>query len=257
MPTNIPISLPPDLQQRLQEAGIEDQAGLDALLARDPDLRLAVQVAIQQWALAHFAEIPDSATLLAWAERFPFLSEPGFTQAVEEQIGQAQAAGQAALAQALQERLPALASLRAQLAGDDAGLPPLVTALLAFLAAEDDEAARRVYIQHDALLHSEEARHTLAYGFAWDDPADWQRSQARARLLAELQQHPPIPPQMQPPDIPALRQELSRRQHRLQQLETESLRTYGPARADCLLAIAEEQAAIAALQRAIDDCQTA
>ncbi|MCO6451229.1 MAG: hypothetical protein J5I90_10630 [Caldilineales bacterium] len=261
----IEIALPDSLAQRIRAAGGIDPTSIDALLARDSALRTEVQMAIQESVLARFIDIPNGADLMQWADRYPFMLDPGFTEAIEESIDQAKRSGEIGRAQALRQRLDALVNLRAQAEGrfTEMDAPPLIQALMAFLAAEDEESARQVFAQFQTLLQSDEAAQMLAYQFGSDDRDTWQLVQARTQLLHNLRQEAAKTQAVDrsyafADDDPAvmrteLLQQLASHQALLRKLQEEIILASGRERAILAINIEQEQEAIANLQRQLDD----
>ncbi len=255
------VVLPAKLAQRLRDAGGVDQASMDALLARDPRLRVEVQVAIQTFVLDRFAAIPDSNALLDWADRFPFMLEAGFSEAVEERLLEAEKAGHTDLIAASRQRLEGLDSLRAQAEGryGEMEAPPVVQALMAFLAADDEEAARQVFARCQDLLDSDEAAQVLGYQFGSDDPAAWKTIQARTQLLAALRREAARARAAgdadagPPPSRASLLAQLAERQAVLAKMEEQVILAVGREEAVLRVEIEREQAAIADLQRRLDE----
>ncbi len=253
------VVLPAELAQRLRDASGVDQASMDALLARDPGLRVEVQVAIQTFVLDRFAAIPDSNALLDWADRFPFMLEAGFSEAVEERLLEAEKAGHTDLIAALRQRLEGLDSLRAQAEGryGEMDAPPVVQALMAFLAADDEEAARQVFARYHDLLDSDEAAQVLGYQFGSDDPAAWKTIQARTQLLQTLRRDAARAAADAdagpPPSRVSLLAQLAERQAVLSNMEAQVILAMGREEAVLRVEIEREQAAIADLQRRLDE----
>lgn len=63
---------------------------------------------------------------------------------------------------------------------------PVMQALIAFLNAHDEAAARRVFERHHDTLDSQDAQNTIEQAFAGGNAESQQRIDERARLLRSL-----------------------------------------------------------------------
>ena len=167
-----------------QQSGDDDLAG--RLRARLEGLRLVqsnVQITLPQ-TLDAFAAVRDTGELLELAQRAPFILEERFADAVElaiRELEQAQAVDEAG---ALRMRLEAVRELAAQRSAADQS--PVMQALIAFLNAHDEAAARLVFEMHHDTLDSQDAQHTIAQAFAGGNAESQQRIEERAHLLRSL-----------------------------------------------------------------------
>jgi hypothetical protein len=294
-----PINLPDELQARLDAAGVTDQAGLEAALEADPDLKrdyLAfleqhpelLHQAIMQHLLAAFLDVADANALAQFWQQVPLELEEPFLAAVAQAIAQAEQSPEEdapQLAEGLRKRRDGLHQLRAQqaelvaqvtqwatalAAAPDAGIgpvwndipleledavlalveqqadtadqsgdstqahalrtrvaalrqvqtarrdladqPPVVRALLAFLQAESDDDARRVYAAQRELLQPYEAQRMLDELVGAASAELQARFQSRSDLLRTLRGAAPVvaPPTMTTVDA-AMTEEVSSR----------------------------------------------
>lgn len=217
------LQLPSDLKARLDAAGVTDAASLQAALERDPQLRAAFQLFLDA-NREHFAAAALSALLAAfaktqnpqqlaelWQAVLTELEQP-FLNKVEQRIAQAERAGDADTVRQLRERLD---QLRQLIAAQEAyaQLSPTERALVEFLDAPDQAAARAVFEKHRALLQPYEAQRTLDALFQTGSPESEQHIAERRALLRELRgaaPHPtpspasaPTPTPAPPPSVPS------------------------------------------------------
>ncbi|MFP4439837.1 MAG: hypothetical protein ACLFVO_21590, partial [Chloroflexaceae bacterium] len=129
-----PLDLPPELQARLDAAGVTDEAGLMAALHADPQLRTdfqtfvaAHQEEIFQAVWHEFVMVNNLEELQTLAQQSPFVLEAEFLTTVEQEIERAEESGQPVLADGLRQRLAALRELRGKVSTE---LPPLAQALM-------------------------------------------------------------------------------------------------------------------------------
>ncbi|HEU5088602.1 MAG TPA: hypothetical protein VFT99_14200, partial [Roseiflexaceae bacterium] len=175
------------VEERLEEAqqsGDDDLAG--RLRARLEGLRLVqsnVQITLPQ-TLDAFAAVRDTGELLELAQRAPFILEERFADAVELAIRELEQAEAVDEAGALRMRLEAVRELAAQRSAADQS--PLMQALIAFLNAHDEAAARRVFETYHDTLDSQDAQNTVEQAFAGGNAESQQRIDERARLLRSL-----------------------------------------------------------------------
>lgn len=195
-----PFQLPPDLQARLDAAGVHDNASLQAALAADPQLRAEFEAFLRanpetsaaaqmNTLLQAFADVRDSAQMLAFWRGVPSELEAPFMLLVEQVIVQAQAAGDTETVNHLTPRLEGFRQICAD-AAQQAQTPPVVQALRDFFHAEDEAAATAIFAQQRALLQPYEAQQMLdALAEQPPDDADAdmrQRIAARCALLRRL-----------------------------------------------------------------------
>ncbi len=196
-----PLDLPPELQARLDAAGVTDEAGLMAALQADPQLRTdfqtfvaAHQEEIFQAVWHEFVMVNNLEELQILAQQSPFVLEAEFLTTVEQEIERAEESGRPVLADGLRQRLAALRELRGKVATE---LPPLVQALMDFIQAPSETAARSIFADQRDLLLPAEAQRTLDAQFRSEDPDVQQVISNRSRLLQELraaEQPPAIEP---------------------------------------------------------------
>lgn len=184
------VALVEDWVSQAEQA--EDHATAAGLRARLEGLR---QLQEQQQALAHQLDawiarlvvLEDVEQLaLLWRE-VPAELEDALLEAGDARVDAAQAARDNRLANRLRGYLTRLRVMQAaeRQLGERA---PLEQALLAFLAAEDDTAARRLFDQQRALLGEELATTALERLATPDAPPELlTRIEARRALLRELQ----------------------------------------------------------------------
>jgi tetratricopeptide (TPR) repeat protein len=196
-----PLDLPPELQARLDAAGVTDEAGLMAALHADPQLRTdfqtfvaAHQEEIFQAVWHEFVMVNNLEELQTLAQQSPFVLEAEFLTTVEQEIERAEESGQPVLADGLRQRLAALRELRGKVSTE---LPPLAQALMDFIQAPSEAAARSIFADRRNLLLPAEAQHTLDTQFRSEDPEVQQLITDRSRLLQELrvvEQPPAVEP---------------------------------------------------------------
>lgn len=184
------VALVEDWVSQAEQA--EDSATAAGLRARLESLR---QLQQQQQALARQLEswvtrlvaLDDVEQLpLLWREVPPEL-EDALLEAGDARVDAAQAARDNRLANRLRAHLTRLRVIQAA-ERQVGGRPPLEQALLAFLAAEDDAAARRLFAEQRALLGDPQAGPALEHLAAPDTPPGLlERIEARCALLRELQ----------------------------------------------------------------------
>lgn len=185
-----PLDLPPELQARLDAAGVTDEASLMAALQADPQLRTdfqtfvaAHQEEIFQAVWHEFVMVNNLEELQTLAQQSPFVLEAEFLTTIEQEIARAEESGQPVLADGLRQRLAALRELRGQVSTE---LPPLAQALMDFIQAPSEAAARSIFAERRDLLLPAEAQHTLEAQFRSEDPEVQQLITDRSRLLQEL-----------------------------------------------------------------------
>ncbi|TAH49654.1 MAG: NACHT domain-containing protein, partial [Chloroflexota bacterium] len=206
MDENASLSLPPELQARLDAAGVHDAETLAAALEHDPELRAAYEkflgehrdeiAAMQMVALlTAFAQTENDAQLIEFWNQVPREMEQPFLDAAQNLIARAEANGQAESVAGFKARLDALQKM---LRGAE-NTPPVVSALMEFLNASDGASARVVFENRRALLQPYEAQRTLDEKFQSDNEDGKTRIAERSALLRELrgvapQPLPPTPP---------------------------------------------------------------
>ena len=176
--------LPQDLKNRLLAAGVKDDASLYAALDADPDLRAAYQDWLFDGVVHAFAETKDREELLALSEQVPLLSSDDFINTVQKAIDRALDRGDYETAEALRQRLEALKDIRAMKAYERQA--PLARAVIAFVQAADDEAARQAFEKHRDLLDTDAAEKLLAEDFEAEDDKARSHLRRRAEMLREL-----------------------------------------------------------------------
>jgi len=190
----VTAEMPDDLKARLVAAGAADPGGLDAALQRDPQLAAdldayvdANEEALERASLTalvnQFGQVRDPREMAAFWQQVPEEVEQAFIGLVEQVIAGAQAAGDEGTARHFGVRLSSLQQLRQQ--------PPVVQALLEFVQASDEAAAREVFASQAALLQAPEAQAMLEQRFRSDDAATQQRIAERVVLLRQLRQPAP------------------------------------------------------------------
>jgi hypothetical protein len=133
-----------------------------------------------------FADSATSDQLAALVDANPLVRDPSFQTVIADLIAQAEELGDIDDAQALRLRLADLQHLLEQ--RNLAGQSPLMQALLDFLNAPDDAAARAIFGRCRETLHSAEAELVISQGFAGGDPESQQRIEERAALLRLLRE---------------------------------------------------------------------
>ena len=176
-------SLPESLRNRLLAAGVSDHASLYAALEADPKLRDAYQQWLFSEVIQRFAQTEHREALLALADEVPMIMEDEFLNIIQRGINKALDIGEYDTAEALRQRLDALKEIRAMKAYQRQ--TPLVQAVIAFVQARSDIAARRVYERYQNELDSDEAEAFLREEFEGSsEAADQHLAQRRALLQA-------------------------------------------------------------------------
>ncbi len=185
-----PLDLSPELQARLDAAGVTDEASLMAALQADPQLRTDFQafVATHQeeifQAVWHeFVMVNNLEELQHLVQQSPFVLDAEFLTTIEQEIERAEQSGQPVLADGLRQRLAALRELQGKVTTE---LSPLAQALMDFIQAPSEVAARSIFADRRELLLPAEAQHTLEAQFRSEDPEVQQLITERSRLLQEL-----------------------------------------------------------------------
>lgn len=188
--TNTPNLSPTDLDARLQAAGVIDQATFEAALARDPELRAAVeaQQELLMSLIRAFVAVEDPDQMEAFWGVVPAEMEDPIIQAVARLIDQARAGGDIQTAGNLAAKLADFQQIceEAQAEQQPSG-SPVVDALIEFVNAPDESAARAVYEANTGLLMPLEAREILDENIDGATDAEFRQHLAeRAALLREL-----------------------------------------------------------------------
>ncbi len=188
--TNTPNLSPTDLDARLQAAGVIDQASFEAALARDPELRAAVeaQQVLLMSLIREFVAVEDPDQMEAFWRVVPAEIEDPIIQAVARLIDQARAGGDIQTAENLAAKLADFQQIceEAQAEQQPSG-SPVVDALIEFVNAPDESTARAVYEANTGLLMPLEAREILDENIEGATDAEFRQHLAeRAALLREL-----------------------------------------------------------------------
>jgi len=178
--------LPDELKNRLLAAGVKDDASLYAALDADPDLRRAYEVWLFDGIIHAFANTRDREALLELSDHVPLITTDDFIETVQRAIDAALNQGDYENAEALRQRLDALKEIRAMKAYQRQA--PLAQAVIAFVQAEDDEAARRAYAAHREQLDTDAAEKMLAEDFEAADEKARAHLRRRAAMLRALRE---------------------------------------------------------------------
>jgi len=181
------LPLPEDLKNRLLAAGVKDNASLYAALDADPNLRAVYQDWLFNSVIHAFADTKDREELLALSEQVPLLTSQDFISTVQKGIDRALNAGDYETAEALRQRLDALKEIQAMKAYDRQ--PPLARAVIAFVQAAHEEAARQIFEKYKDLLDSDEAEEMLAQEFEAEDEKARSFLRRRGEMLHDLRNH--------------------------------------------------------------------
>ena len=176
--------LPEDLKNRLLAAGVKDDASLYAALDADPNLRAAYQDWLFDSVIHAFAATKDREELLTLSEQIPLLTSDDFIKTTQKAIDRALDMGDYETAEALRQRLEALKDIRAIKAYERQA--PLARAVIAFVQAADEEAARQAFEAHRDILDTDEAEKMLAEDFEAEDDKARSHLRRRAEMLREL-----------------------------------------------------------------------
>ncbi len=176
--------LPEDLKNRLLAAGVQDDASLHAALDADPALREAYEDWLFNSVIYIFANANDREALLELSDQVPLLASDRFIDAVQKAINTALNMGDYETAEALRQRLDALKDIRAMKAYQRQ--TPLARAVIAFVQAPDDEAARQTYAAQREQLDTDAAEKMLLEDFEADDPKSQAHLRRRAEFLKQL-----------------------------------------------------------------------
>lgn len=176
--------LPDDLKNRLLAAGVKDETSLYAALEADPQLFNDYYQWLFDQAIMAFAQTKNREELLALTEEIPLIAGDDFIQAVNKAIKTALDMGHYDDAEALRQRLEALVQIRGQKAYQRQ--TPLAQAVIAFVQARNDEAARRAFALHRDQLDSDEAERFLAEEFEGSSREAERHLQQRLALLRAL-----------------------------------------------------------------------
>ena len=179
---------------RAEQHGENDlAAALRQRLDGVQQLRAEQQEAVARFerSLAALADADDEQLPTLWSE-IPLDLEDTFLAAAEQQAIELEQAGDADRAERLHARVASLRQLQTaqrQLAEQ----PPTVRALLAFLRAETDDAARLVFADRRDLLQPYEVQQMVDEFVEAAPPEQRQRFADRAVLLRRLRQPSPQP----------------------------------------------------------------
>src|SRR5581483_3113616 len=132
--------------------------------------------------LAAFAQTENDAQIIEFWNQVPRALEQPFLDAAQNVIAHADAQGQSENVAGLKQRLDALRKMLREAENT----PPVIGALLEFLNAPDDAAARVVFENRRALLQPYEAQRTLDEKFQGDNEDGKKRIAERSALLREL-----------------------------------------------------------------------
>ncbi len=176
--------LPDHLKNRLLAAGVKDNASLYAALEADPQLYDEYHRWLFTEAVHAFAQTRDREALVALADEVPMILGDDFMDAVQKAINKGLDAGDYDTAEALRQRLDALKEIRAQKAYQRQ--TPLARAVIAFVQARSDIAARRVFEQYRAELDADEAERFLAEEFEGSSQEAERHLAQRRELLRAL-----------------------------------------------------------------------
>ena len=173
--------LPDDLKNRLLAAGVKNESTLYAALEADPQLFDDYHRWLFNEAIHAFAQTKDRQALVALTEEVPLILGDDFINAVKKAVNKALDMGDYDTAEALRQRLEALMEIRAQKAYQRQ--TPLAQAVVAFVQARSDIAARRVFDQYRTELDTDEAERFLAEEFEGSsEEAERHLAQRRALL---------------------------------------------------------------------------
>ena len=175
---------------------MKDEATLRAALEADPTLADAYSRWLFTEAVHLFAETRDRKALAELTEQAPHLLGDEFMDAVQRAINKALDMGEYDTAEALRQRLEALRQIRAQKAYQRQ--TPLAQAVIAFVQARSDIAARRVFERYRSELDTDEAEAFLAESFEGSSKeAERHLAQRRALLKSFRTGEIDVPPRTQ------------------------------------------------------------
>lgn len=176
--------LPDHLKNRLIAAGVKDEPTLYAALEADPQLFDDYHRWLFTEAVHAFAQAKDREALLALTKEVPLILGDDFIKAVKKAINKALDVGDYDTAEALRQRLDVLTEIRAMKAYQRQ--TPLAQAVIAFVQARSDIAARRVFEQYRAELDADEAERFLAEEFEGSSEEAEHHLAQRRELLRTL-----------------------------------------------------------------------
>ncbi len=176
--------LPEQLKNRLAAAGVQDAASLYAALEADPQLYDDYRRWLFTQVFDAFAQTENREALAALSEDVPLLTSDMFLEAVQRAIDAALNMGEYDTAEALRQRLDALKEIRAMKAYQRQ--TPLAQAVIAFVQARNDSAARRMFELHRGQLDSDAAEQFLQEAFEGSSGAAEKHLQQRRALLRSL-----------------------------------------------------------------------
>ncbi len=177
--------LPNDLKKCLLAAGVEDEESLRLALETDPDLRANYESWLIAMTLQMFAEIPDADALKSLVERAPILMEDSMIEAIEQAVAKAGTMGDKTNTTALSQRLAVLRTIKAEYEATQRAAP-LANALVQFVQASSEQAARAVYAGHRDLLDTDDAEALLINSFEPEDKTARLVLEGRLTLLRRL-----------------------------------------------------------------------
>lgn len=180
-----PSQLPDDLKQRLLAAGVQDEASLRTALEADPDLHADYERWLVTGILKRFATTVDEQALQALVDEAPFLIDDAMISSIRSAIAQAHQRGDLVNAEAMEQRLTALLHIKAEMEMAEKRAA-IAKALVAFVQAEDDNAAAVVFWQNRALLASDDAEAFLINQFESEDSKARLHLERRRQLLRVL-----------------------------------------------------------------------
>lgn len=137
-----------------------------------------------QAAIGSLLAARDASELTQFIQSNPFVLEDSFMGGLEQILAQARQAKNVPVITLLEQRLAVLRDVSAQVNAE--ARQPFIDALMAFLSAPSDLAARQIYLsRRDRLVHPE-AQRLLTEAFKTEDAASQQRIDERRELLARL-----------------------------------------------------------------------
>jgi hypothetical protein len=177
--------LPNNLRAWLAEVGITNEEALQTALDTHPAFATSFQehaaaLLIEQH-LTLFTAATTPETLRAFWLQVPRHLEHPFLDLVRAHIDELSQQSQTETATMLAERLASLEALIAE-----TQQPPYVQALVSFLHADSDDAARAIFTTQRELLDTDQALQRLSQLAEQGDPNIQQRAALRTALLYEL-----------------------------------------------------------------------
>ena len=183
---------PKELSARLEAAGATDEASLKAVLARDPDLRAAVE-ALAVWQSASmtdlidkFEAVEDHKQMFAFWQGVPIGAQEPLIKAIETALGDVPPDTDPDAIEDVRAKLDLFKRICEE-ARAAAAATPVLRALVDFANATDDAAARDVFKRHRDLLQTVEAQQILDENALGNSDVDFRpRLFERAALLRRL-----------------------------------------------------------------------